>query len=442
MIAIAIVVVSSVLFSLWWFNRDDGTYGGTPDKTVTSDAGERPAIAENIAKSFDVKDVLICGKTLLSSSTGTVISKNWLKNSIDTVFYYDDGKKLIARIRGQYLGMSRDGKQFQPITLAGSQIKNSAFSNSLEQLLWMNAGDIWRGEINWDSFEVENPVKITDDAIFNIKPRGFPEGVMTKQTVLIRDRQQIKRVDVSSGDITTSELTIGHIRGGASPDGTMVMISGELNLRKCLIPYEIDTKKGEPFFPGKWKIRDLNWLNADICLAYLGNNTILRYDKNSEEFTTVEMPQVHVGGVLSLRGLKEAVAIISNGQFFVVRADGSYSQLQTGMQMFDFISEDTYLFTVETGESATRGTYFAKIGEEPKRLTKAMFTAGRDEQRGNLAPVVTRGKVAYFLAENDIWRVNTDGSNLKRLTQTGSFSGRLSKPLPAPFVNDTYDIGS
>jgi hypothetical protein len=299
-------------------------------------------------------------------------------------------------------------------TLPGSKLAYDgfAFSPDLQRVLYTQNDDLWLATADWDTGQLLEARQVTNVGVFPSAGSGHiywhPDG----KHILV-DRTDVYQVDLESGE--TVEAKIGWkdlFTRRMSPDGRTVVGSSDADKGTYLYDIAANTKT---LLQGVGTSSDYVWLDNNR-LALRINYHLWVVNRDGSGLRELENTKLnHIEGW-------SAHFVMDDFGHLVNVETGNVTDQPAGIERFDWINDDTLLLSREQGGEATledRGTWLFKPQDgQLVKITPYPYSS---------ALLLKDENLALFIANNNVWRVNLDGSGLTQLTQDGEAYGDLQK---------------
>lgn len=280
-LVLGVIVSSTVLFAGWW----------TMHRFKRALSSQRPALVEDVRQKVariesNAKRLILVDNDLYDLDTGAIVFQGWLKAGTPLALFYDfSAKKVIARYEKGFARYGLDGKEegvlahkFQP-----------AFSDDLKWAVYAKEKDLWRADVDWSGFEFINERKLTTIEQFN--EQYFAANIMlgTDRTIIVRNMNQLLRVDLESGDVKPTRIPLGEIGKRRSPSGRF-LVGLERSQFYC---YDLESDETKAIDIGRGAVNDYQWLGNDRCAAIAAGRTVVLYDRLKHTLEQVAPLPVH-----------------------------------------------------------------------------------------------------------------------------------------------------
>jgi hypothetical protein len=414
--AIVVVVLfgSTGLFGLRWWLRSKKV----PQHVTQGTASEVQASApDRRAESLPdrVDRLFLADGDLYDSENGELIFKNWLRGSKPAFIYYqEDQKKFIGHFERGFERYNLDGTKEETLTTRYGIV----VSSDLEQAVYARERDMWIAEIDWPGFKLTKERPITK--LGNLPEPNMIQNTLlgSKKFILLRHRNDVLRLNLSTGESTKSRFGAGDIRPqGRSLDGSMLM--GQ-EAGKKLFAYDLDTDTAATV-PLQTQVTGILWLKNNDGFALVGEKDVYAYSKSKNAFTKIcSLPSP----ALKLENASpDGRFVFAQGKNTVQLVDGKEKKTtpfeQIG-QKTEWISDDTLLMSNEVPDSKLRGTWVQIVGQPAQRLIGDPYLVNRDGSALFLR--MPSAKEIVMASRDRLFKATSDGANLKEL-------GTLVRPV-------------
>ncbi|MFD0894715.1 hypothetical protein KBB96_05140 [Luteolibacter ambystomatis] len=412
-IAGGIVVISSLVFALWWLNRGSGN------------AATKPVAEANTPSAFEIEDAVLCGNALVNYRTGELIAKEWLEGAGDnppniTKVLPEQRLVIVSGYNGMVGAFGFDGKA-KPILKADKKPTGSAgFNQTYSEVVYVRDGDLWHGSVNWSEGNVDTPRKVTDVGYF--RPETFRgRWLWHEGDLLVPVLGKTLQVGLSSGSVKEVPVNLGQLEQGMSPLGTFAVVpvgGRELGV--------VDLLNGETtkFNVGQ-RIRKFLWLTPTKVVLHIGNNQIAQYDHSTKSL---------VGPQQSDDGIRDIAAPSPDGNCFLVIGGQGIAVLDLnekkdfGLKLqfneVQWISDQELLCSCNEVDTDHRGVWLVTKAGEMNRVSNLPMDSGRAGGPRS-SPVARTRDGALFVSGGNLWSFNIESKSVMQLTQTGTLQPQV-----------------
>lgn len=413
-IVAGVLVISTGLFGLWWLSRKSGH--SAPERSVVKADPRDAAIKEKIASlPAKIGWLALVGSDLYDVSTGERLFANWLSGIPQKLFYQPDTNKLMVHVERGVMRYGIDGKR----DAAMGETSPPAFINDGKQALFIRGGDIWLADVDWKAFRFSNEKQATKLGQF--QAGYFAANIMlsSDKALIVRQQNQLLRVNLKTGDVQPVKIPIIDMVKRRSPDGKF-LFSGD---SKGTTAYDVDTTDTRKI-GDVGKIQDVRWLDNERCVFLTGGSGLALYDraKNKvEQVAALPFPCAKIAGPSP--GGRYVLCAGSKGIVVVDTKAKRAENFGMPAQHFGWVSEDTLIYSRDTMDTGTRGTWLKTMGQKERQVIGDPYTVGRDGDAA-VSPMLQIG-VVIFGTKDALFRMKPDGSELKEIAKLTRPVGRI-----------------
>lgn len=408
---VAIVIVgSTVAFGVWWFmhSAKKAFYEGHP--VPAEDIGNKlAAIEEKRGR------LLLVDNDLYDLDSGAVIFKGWLKEGMPQKLFYDvNAKKFLAQYERGFVRYDLRGAVDATLV----QKSKPAFSDDYKWMVYAKDKDVWRADLDWKELKLVNEKKLT--AIEQFNELYFADNLFlgTEKTLVVRNMNKLLRINLETGDVKPTRISLLEIAKRKSPDSKRV-VGLENGQFYC---YDVDSDDAKTIPVGRGAINDYQWLGNDQCVAIAAMKTVILYDRPKHALTEIAaLPsQCFKVGEPSPDG--RFVFCVGRGNGVLVDLKKKTAVPVTGGAGISWVSNDTFAFSREVPDSELRGMWLQTVGEGERRVSPEPYLVSRTG--AELMPVKSAG-IVLFVTKHGLSKMKPDGSELEQLAPLANPPARV-----------------
>lgn len=386
----SILVLSTALFVIWWFQHEPGPTTSTTGKTPQTDASpkERKQIPH-----FGETPLLLGGKDLYEFRDGNLalFQPQWLSRELqlgEQPVYLKEHNVLAVSGAGRPVEVfAPDGHSLGPLTLSNGERFDGYVADEFTQAVFVKDGDLWKGQIDWPNVKITGETQVTNLGYFQSSQfQGRLLGA-TAYGLVYRDmRYGNITVDLTTGESEPVQLPANATR---SPTGRLIV--GDVPTRPAqLAVFDVNARKNSTH-PIPWRIpqNGLAWLDETRFALILGNEVYL-YEHETQSLTSIYRSEAQQARL-------QLVAIPVFGQPFLMFQDTSKGILIVNVETKEFhpvtgppanniqmLDNGAFLLSSDVPNSEQRGTWLGKFGEPDLNKIFAQPLTGRfDGNRGS-----------------------------------------------------------
>lgn len=336
-----------------------------------------------------------------------------------------DKKYLLVHNATNIYCMNSSGKLITKTTIP----TNASLSPKWDKILYTENGDLWTSEVNCKTGKIDNKQKITELGIFGpntpFKLASWYDDIIAVPMYYLTSEDL--RIDLKKKSVEplyiSKEENYSRIDGSPSPDGRFLIHTG-YNYGANISINDLQNNKvskteifsadrmqrhiwiNENQFLAQGKVNSGDWFIFDI----VGMQVIRNFANIHATWDYFYTPGVYRSSCVSLNGTYVIFHSYDTPENFLILnvKNGKTVQVPVkGVAPYIWLSDDKLLYS-EGGTITKQGTWIldAQTGETKK------VTNYQSSGFVNLPSV----KQVLFSANNLIWRVNQDGTDLTQIT--------------------------
>lgn len=400
-----IILGSSLIFGIWWISH----WRAKHQQVHGTAAADLAAIQRQAAKAEARIDYLfLADDDLYDAGTGELIFKNWLHGDHPVRLFYD---AKTTKILGQYAeGFVRYNFDGSREAVMMQMVNPPAFSPDFKRAVYVKNKDVWKAEIDWQKLTFANEHKVTTMGVFY--DQHFSENVvlLTEKTLVVRNVNNLLRVDLESGKVAPSRLPLKDIARRRSPDSKWVAgwLGGQFY---C---YDVDADDSKTVTVGRNELSEYLWLGNDKCLALAAGKTVVAYnrpDNSLTEVTTLPFSCFKMGEPSPDGRYLFAAGGIDGRNGALVELEKKAAVPVKGGAGITWVSNDTFAFSRNVPDSDLRGTWLQTVEMEEKLISPEPYLVTNAGARLLVLPTTS---LVVFEMDHSI---STMGSNSLQLVR-------------------------
>lgn len=360
--------------------------------------------------------MLLVDNDLYDLESGELLFRGWLKEGMpEKLFWERDSKTVLAEYDRGFVRYSLDGA-----IKASLPLKNRfGIADDRKWVVFPRDRDICRADVDWRELKLVNERKLTSLAQFN--DVNFAGNIVlgTDKTLVVRNMNQIVRVNMETGDVHPTMLPLMEIVKRRSPDSKSVV--GLQNGQ--FFCYDVDMDVAKSIQVGRGAINDYQWLDNDRCVAIAGGTKVILYDRKRNTLNEVVTLPTHC---------QKIGEPSSDGRFLfcyswkggdLVDVEKKNATPIKGGAGIVWVSNDTYALSRDVQDTDLRGTWLQKAAEPEKRISPQPYLVNTRGVGFILA--VPKAGVVVFATRQGLSRMKPDGSELSELVKLTHVPERL-----------------
>ena len=397
-----LIVVSTVAFALWWmYHSMQQAWKSGPAEDI------RPRIARIEA---NPTGFLLVDNDLYELASGAIVFKNWLKEGMPGKLFYDGkAKRFLAQYERGFIRYDLGG------TVEATLVQKTkpAFSDDYKWMVYAKDKDVWRADVDWQGFKLVNEKKLTSIEQFNEMFFAANIFLGTEKTLVVRNMNNLLRVNLETGDVKPTQISLLGIAKRKSPDGKSVA-GVERGQFFC---YDVDSEATKTVPIGRGAINDYLWLDNDHCAAISAGKTVVLYDriKNTlEEVAALPAFSQRIGEP-SPDG-RFAFCASNRGGVLLDFKKKSAVPVKGGAGV-TWVSDDTFAFSREVPDSDLRGMWLQTAGQDERRISPEPYLVGKS---GPMVKTLKSARLVVFETKHGIATMKMDGTAISESIKLGS----------------------
>jgi hypothetical protein len=395
-----VLVGSTIAFGIWWFAHSTKKTTASHQVEVAEDARGKLALIEE-----KPDHLLLVDNDLYDLDSGTLLFSNWLAHAGPNALFFDHAKKkIIARYERGYVRYSLAGKE--EATLGGKF--PTVLSDDLKWALYVKEKDLWRADIDWSAFALQNDRRLT--TIEQFHDQVFANVILSTDNVaVVRNLNQLLRVNLETGEVKPTKLPLGELGKRRSPNGRY-MVGIDRGQFYC---YDVESDDSKTIAVGKGVFNDYQWLGNDKCAVIAAMKTVVLFDRQQNSLVEIaSLPtQCFKIGEPSPDG--RYVFCVGRGNGVLVDLQGKTALTVTGGAGVAWISNDTFAFSREVPDSELRGTWLQTVGEGERWNSPEPYLVSQKEPFIMKSP----SDVIVYATKRGLSKMKQDGTGLEEIVR-------------------------
>lgn len=372
---VAFVLLGSTgLFAFWWFFRSSHSH----KQAVVAESKAQKKIEEVAAVIPSMEgNLLVADGDLYQLDTGKLLLKHWFKEQLPSKLYLDtDSGKLIARYEKGLARFDFSGKQEAVI---GGRY-GLAINNRMDTAVFAKDRDVWKAAIDLREFKLVNEQRVTTTAGF--MEQFFAENIIlgTEKVFVVRNMNQLLRVDLVTGEVTSTRIPLTGLKNQRSPDGAL-LVGGMTERRgQKFFAYDVEKDDAQTFdLDSRMKVTEFAWVTPNLCAYLIGGVELGVYDREKKQIRQVMQLPIQCSEMVGPSPTGRYLFCGSFKGVVLVDIEGKKTEpLGTPAQHYEWISDDTLLCARDVPDSNLRGTWLKKMGQEEVRVSTEPFIFARN----------------------------------------------------------------
>ena len=401
-LVLVVVVGSTVLFAFWWF-----THSPAKSRPFNDTAVDQAAIQRQAAKAeARIGYLFLADSDLYDAGTGELLSKNWLEGDAPLRLFYDSqARKILGEYPQGFARYGFDGTREATMMLPQSP---PAMIPGRKQVVFAKEKNIWIADIDWQKFEFTNQRQVTTMGVFY--EQHFAENVqlLTSKTLLVRNMNNLLRVNLENGEVHPSRLPLGGIGKRRSPDSRWVagFVNGQFY---C---YDVDADMTKTIPVGRNGFSDFQWIGNNKCICLAARQEIVAYDRPSHtlpEIAILPFACFKIGEPSPDGRFIFATGGLDGRNGALVDLERKMVTEITGGLGVTWVDNDAFAYSREISDSGLRGTWLQTAGQPEKRISLEPYLV---HNGGPQLIVLSFGGLTLISTKNGVTKMTTGSSEL------------------------------
>lgn len=348
----------------------------------------------------------IVGDQIIDAKTGKEVVNLENAGAEEIIGMQSNHTAFIARDMGygggSYKAVYLDGtpaKQF--VDNVGNPLRVQLnWAPNLKQVIFFDKSDLWLADVDWNAFQLKNTRRVTRVGVFDYTSKEdivwHPDG---KHVVVQKDNGVW--VNLDSGEVKDANIGWYNLfERRLSPDGTTVV--GASNKNAYVYDVATNTKTELTQIKGG---RDFCWLSNERVAILMGNGQLWNVSRDGSQARQVVDTNDN-----DIRSCSEHFVTTDHNRVIDMDSGAIVTTLPKDVRKLDWLDAETLWFTRDdnfTTKVEERGTWRMNARtNEMTRISPYLYEAiGKTQD----------GAQILFTANETLWRVNPDGTQLEEL---------------------------
>lgn len=403
-LALAMLIISTTLFGVWWMffkpTSVEESKGPTPEQLAA-----RQAALDEIKAGAG--SLFVADGNLMDMNTGKVLLNRWLGLDKPLQIWLDsENGKFICRYPQGFKRYDFDGTgEVELGKRFGVQV-----SDDLSLAVFPTDGDIWTSGIDWKAFDFVNPRRIT--TIGGFQDAFVLQNIMlaSKKAMIISNMNQLVRVDLESGGVAPVQIPFTQAPERRSPDGGI--LAGEVPGSKSytVFMYDVEANDAKKAEVGMARINSTLWLGRERCCLLINSQNLLGYDRAKGTFAEImKLPKPFNKIAAASPTGRFIFCLDNNGVGIADLEKKEMIPVNFPPQNLYWIGDDTLLMSRDITDSTYRGTWVQELGGEALRVSTEPYVY--DDTNSSVLLMKEAGMVIFGI-KNGLVKMKPDGSSV------------------------------
>lgn len=416
-LVLGVFVVSTALFGFWWYFKRPQKH---KEAVVTEDKGKTKVAEVAVTIPSMEGNLLVADGDLYQLDSGKLLLKNWFKEAMPEKLFLDaKNGKLIARYDKGLARFTLDGKRDAAI---GGRY-GLAINDRMDFVTYAKDKDVWKAAIDFREFKLVDEQRVTTTAGF--MEQFFADNIIlgTEKVLIVRNMNQLLRVNMVTGEVTSTRIPLTGLRNQRSPDGA-ILVGGATERRgQKFFAYDVEADDVKYFdLDFRMKVTEFAWVNRNTCAYLVAGMALGLYDREKQEIRQLMQLPIQCSEMVGPSPTGRYLFCGSfKGQVLVDLEGKKIEPLGTPAQCYEWIAGDVLLCSRDVPDSNLRGTWVKKIGEEEVRVSTEPYTFAR-RGGGSSVKAIKEAGIVFFATRGGLFKMKVGD------TQAQMFAP-LSKPL-------------
>lgn len=421
-LVVGVFVVSTGLFGFWWYfqrSRIDKKTDFVEDN-VKSKAAEVAAVIPSMEG-----NLLVADGDLYQLDSGKLLLKNWFKEGMPIKLFLDaENGKLIARYDKGLARFNLDGKRDAAIGGRYGLLIN----DRMDFVTFAKDKDVWKASIDFREFKLVDEQRVTTTAGF--MEQFFADNIIlgTEKLLIVRNMNQLLRVNMVTGEVTSTRIALTGLKNQRSPDGGLLV--GGLTERRSQKFFAYDVEKDEAKYfdlDARMKVTEFAWVNRNTCAFLVAGVGLGVYDREKQEIHQLMDLPFQAGEMVGPSPTGRFIFCRSFKGFALADIEGKkIVPLGTPAQCYEWIADDVLLCARDVPDSNLRGTWVKKIGQEEVRVSTEPYTFATRGAGSSVLPIKEAG-IVFFSTRGGMFKM-----------KLGETEAQMFAPLSKPLTRFVY----
>lgn len=421
-LVLGVFVISTGLFGFWWYFKRPQIHRGA---VVTEDTAKAKVaeLADTIPSM--VGNLLVVDGDLYQLDSGKLLQKSWLKEAMPMELFLDaESKKLIARYDKGLARFTLDGNRDAVI----SERYGLAINDQLDFVTYAKDKDVWKAAIDFREFKLVQEQRVTTTAGF--MEQFFTDNIIlgTDKVLIVRNMNQLLRVNLITGEVTSTRIPLTGLRNQRSPDdGLLVGVSNERRLQR-FFAYNLEEDEAKYFdLEPRVRVTAFAWANKNTCAFLISGVGLSVYNREKQEIVHVARLPFQAGEMVNPSPSGRYIFCANfTEQVLVDIEQKQIVTLEPLAQCYAWIADDVLLCARDVPDTNLRGTWLKQIGKEEVRVSMEPYTFARRGVESSVKAIKEAG-VVFFSTRDGIFKV-----------ELGDARAQMFAPLSKPLTRFVY----
>ncbi len=421
-LVLGVFVVSTGLFGFWWYFKRSQTQ---KENVVKDDSAKQKveAVAEVIPSMEG--NLLVADGDLYQLDSGKLLLKNWFKEAMPAKLFLDaESGKLIARYDRGLARFNLAGKREAAI---GGRY-GLAINDRMDFVTFAKDKDVWKASIDFHEFKLVDEQRVTTTAGF--MEQFFADNIIlgTEKMLIVRNMNQLLRVNMVTGEVTSTRIALTGLKNQRSPDGAILV--GGLTERggQKFFAYEVEKDEVKHFdLDFRMRVTEFAWVNLNTCAYLVAGMALGVYDREKQEIRQLMQLPIQCSEMVGASPTGRYLFCGSfKGQVLVDIEGKKIEPLGTPAQCYEWIADDVLLCARDVPDSNLRGTWLKQIGKDEVRVSTEPYTYARRGGGASVLPIKDAG-IVFFSTRGGMFKM-----------KLGETEAQMFAPLAKPLTHFVY----
>lgn len=417
-----VFVVSTGLFGFWWYFQRSRTDKKTD---IVEDNGKSKVAEVAVAIPSMEGNLLVADGDLYQLDSGKLLLKNWFKEGMPTKLFLDaESGKLIARYDKGLARFNLDGKRDAAI---GGRY-GLAINDRMDFVTFAKDKDVWKASIDFREFKLVDEQRVTTTAGF--MEQFFADNIIlgTEKMLIVRNMNQLLRVNMVTGEVTSTRIPLTGLKNQRSPDGGILVGGQTERAGQKFFAYDVEKDEVKYFdMDFRMKVTEFAWVNRNTCAYLVAGIALGVYDREKQEIRQLMQLPIQCSEIVGPSPTGRYIFCGSfKGQVLVDIEGKKLEPLGTVAQCYEWIADDILLCARDVPDSNVRGTWVKKIGHEEVRVSTEPYSFARRGGGASVLPIKEAG-IVFFSTRGGMFKM-----------KLGETEAQMFAPLSKPLTRFVY----
>ena len=411
-LVLGVILVSTGLFAWWYYFRSPQA---VLVNLLTHKEDEKKLEQKGQVVEAHIGRVVMLDDDVYDLDTGEAIFRHWLRDGTPLRVFYDaERKKMIAFYGGGFVRYAMSGKEEGRLADRFPML----FSKDLALAYHVKNKDIWRADVDWETWALKNDKQITSINQFNDSFFAKNVVLLTEKTMLVRNGTALLHVNLDNGAVKPTRFDLTHLGSRRSPDGKFV-VGLEKGQFFC---YDVNEDAVKTIQVGRGAINSYQWLGNDRCAFIASGKEVMVYDRPSHKLTEIAALPDFCNKIGEPSPDGRSVFCGSRKSIILVDIEHKRADTLMGGRGIGWVNSDSFVYSREVPDSDLRGTWMQEPAGKERRIWNEPFIPSKS---GKSVLPIKSAALVVFVTKDGVMRMNPDGTEVQVVKNLATASGRF-----------------